>query len=75
VHEVADADRLEEDHLVHRRGDRRATGVPLRHDPGDVVHQLHHDAAVHRAEQVRVETVMIRLSVLRAALVGLPASR
>ena len=29
--------------------------MPLGHDPGDVVDELHHDAAVHGAEQVGVE--------------------
>ena len=55
VHQVADPHRREEGHLVHRRGDGSAAGVPLRHHTGDVVDQLHDHAAVHGAQQVGVQ--------------------
>jgi hypothetical protein len=55
MHEITDADRLEERHLVHERGHGRPTGMPLGDHPGDIINQLHDDAAVNGAEKVRVE--------------------
>jgi hypothetical protein len=55
VDEVADPDRLEEGHLVHRRRDGRPTRVTLRHSARDVVDEFHDHASVHGTEQVGVE--------------------
>ena len=52
--QVTHPHRDDEDHLVQRRGDRSATGVPGGGDAGDGVDQLHHDAAMDGAEQVGV---------------------
>ncbi len=54
VHDVPDPDRDQEDHLVHRRGDRGTARVPCRDDAGHRVDQRHDHATVHGAEQVRL---------------------
>ena len=55
MHQIADMDRLEERHLVHRDGDRGTTGVPLGDRTGDVVDQFHDHSTVHCPKQIGVE--------------------